>query len=195
MALFFAALNRHLLLVKPHRLREELPLERRRQILARSVSGVIPYAIATALAVVSSYADARDLRRRWPCSTRSRSPAAERPPAHSAGSLPPPRAEHPAPVVPRDRRQLALVEPGRGERVEQLRRARHVARAAPGSWRRRSRSRARRARRRSGRRRSARASAISCQRRVGVVGEVRPQERAPRTRSRPDPPDAPIASS
>ena len=55
MALFFAALNRHLLLVKPHRLREDLPVERRRQILARSVSGVIPYAIATALAVVSSY--------------------------------------------------------------------------------------------------------------------------------------------
>jgi uncharacterized membrane protein len=55
MALFFTALNRHLLLVKPHRLREQLPLKRRRQILARSVSGVIPYAIATALAVVSSY--------------------------------------------------------------------------------------------------------------------------------------------
>ncbi len=55
MALFFAALNRHLLLVKPHRLREQLPIQRRRQILARSVSGVIPYAIATALAVVSSY--------------------------------------------------------------------------------------------------------------------------------------------
>ena len=55
MALFFTALNRPLLLVKPHRLREQLPIQRRRQILARSVSGVIPYAIATALAVVSSY--------------------------------------------------------------------------------------------------------------------------------------------
>jgi len=55
MALFFAALNRHLLLVKPDRLREEIPAERRRQILARSISGVIPYAIATALAAVSSY--------------------------------------------------------------------------------------------------------------------------------------------
>jgi len=56
MALFFTTLNRHLLLIKPQRLRQEIPLERRRQILARSVSGVIPYAIATALAIVSSYA-------------------------------------------------------------------------------------------------------------------------------------------
>jgi uncharacterized membrane protein len=55
MALFFATLNRHIMLVKPHRLREELPLERRRQILRRTISGVIPYAIATALAVVSPY--------------------------------------------------------------------------------------------------------------------------------------------
>ncbi len=55
MALFFAALNRHILLVKPHRLREPLSLDRRRQILFRSVTGVIPYAIATALAVVSPY--------------------------------------------------------------------------------------------------------------------------------------------
>ena len=56
MALFFAALNRHILIVKPHRLREELPLERRRQILRRTLSGVIPYAVATALAIVSPYA-------------------------------------------------------------------------------------------------------------------------------------------
>jgi uncharacterized membrane protein len=55
MAVFFATLNRHLMLVKPDRLREQIPLERRRQILYRTVSGVIPYAIATALAVVSSY--------------------------------------------------------------------------------------------------------------------------------------------
>ena len=55
MAVFFAALNRHLLLVKPDRLREQMPVGRRRLILARSVSGVIPYAIATALAAVSSY--------------------------------------------------------------------------------------------------------------------------------------------
>jgi uncharacterized membrane protein len=55
MASFFSVLNRHLLLVKPHRLRQEIPLQQRRQILARSVSGVIPYAIATALAIVSPY--------------------------------------------------------------------------------------------------------------------------------------------
>lgn len=56
MAVCFAALNRHILLVKPHRLRESLSPARRRQILVRSVSGLVPYAIATALAVVSSYA-------------------------------------------------------------------------------------------------------------------------------------------
>jgi uncharacterized membrane protein len=55
MAVFFAALNRHILLVKPHRLRESLSLQRRRQILFRSVTGLIPYAIATALAAVSPY--------------------------------------------------------------------------------------------------------------------------------------------
>jgi uncharacterized membrane protein len=55
MAVFFATLNRHLLLVKPDRLIEDMPAGRRRQILARSVTGVIPYAIATALAVVSPY--------------------------------------------------------------------------------------------------------------------------------------------
>jgi TMEM175 potassium channel family protein len=55
MASFFSVLNRHLLLVKPQRLREEIPMERRRQILVRSISGVIPYAVATALALVSPY--------------------------------------------------------------------------------------------------------------------------------------------
>jgi TMEM175 potassium channel family protein len=55
MAVFFAALNRHILLSRPHLLRRELPLEQRRQILFRSIAGVVPYAIATALAAVSSY--------------------------------------------------------------------------------------------------------------------------------------------
>ena len=55
MAVFFATLNRHLLLIKPDRLSEKIPAERRRRILARSISGVIPYAIATGLAVVSPY--------------------------------------------------------------------------------------------------------------------------------------------
>ena len=56
MAVFFSTLNRHLLLVKPEHLREEISVQRRRQILYRSIAGVIPYAIATALAIVSSYA-------------------------------------------------------------------------------------------------------------------------------------------
>ena len=55
MAVCFGALNRHILIIKPHRLREPIPAERRRQILSRSVTGLIPYAVATALAVVSSY--------------------------------------------------------------------------------------------------------------------------------------------
>ena len=55
MSLFFATLNRHLLLVKPERLREDIPVERRRQILNRSITGLIPYVIATALAIVSPY--------------------------------------------------------------------------------------------------------------------------------------------
>jgi uncharacterized membrane protein len=56
MGVCFAALNAHILLAKPHRLRESLSAARRRQILVRSAGGVIPYAIATALAAVSSYA-------------------------------------------------------------------------------------------------------------------------------------------
>jgi uncharacterized membrane protein len=55
MALLFSNLNRELLMVKPQHLREDLTAERRRQIFTRSVSGVIPYAIATPLAVVSPY--------------------------------------------------------------------------------------------------------------------------------------------
>jgi hypothetical protein len=55
MAVCFAGLNRHILLVKPNRLREPLSAARRRQILFRSISGLVPYAIATAFAVVSSY--------------------------------------------------------------------------------------------------------------------------------------------
>jgi uncharacterized membrane protein len=55
MAVLFATLNAHILLVKHEKLRHAMSLERRRQVLVRSVSGVIPYAIATALAAVSSY--------------------------------------------------------------------------------------------------------------------------------------------
>ncbi len=55
MSIAFATLNRHILLRKPHRLEAELPEERRRFILSRSVIGLLPYAIATALAAVSPY--------------------------------------------------------------------------------------------------------------------------------------------
>ena len=55
MALLFAMLNAHILLVKHHKLKQPLPLERRRQILIRSITGVIPYAIATAVAAISPY--------------------------------------------------------------------------------------------------------------------------------------------
>jgi TMEM175 potassium channel family protein len=56
MSIAFATLNRHILFRKPHFLRAELPPERRRQILGRSISGLVPYLLATALAPVSSYA-------------------------------------------------------------------------------------------------------------------------------------------
>jgi uncharacterized membrane protein len=55
MAVTFSVLNRHVLLVKAHFLYEELSLERRRHILNRVRLGLIPYAIATALAFVSAY--------------------------------------------------------------------------------------------------------------------------------------------
>jgi uncharacterized membrane protein len=55
MAVFFAMLNGHILLNRAHLLDHELPLERRRRILTRSVSGVVPYVLATGLAFVSPY--------------------------------------------------------------------------------------------------------------------------------------------
>jgi TMEM175 potassium channel family protein len=55
MAIAFATLNWHILFPKAHLLAPELPEERRRRILMRSVSGVGPYVIATALAVFSPY--------------------------------------------------------------------------------------------------------------------------------------------
>ncbi|HTU96929.1 MAG TPA: TMEM175 family protein [Solirubrobacteraceae bacterium] len=56
MALAFSALNRHILLARAHMLSAEIPLEERRRILSRSVSGVAPYLVATVLAVLSAYA-------------------------------------------------------------------------------------------------------------------------------------------
>jgi uncharacterized membrane protein len=55
MAVFFSSLNAHILLVKHPKLRHPLSLERRRKILARTLSGLVPYTIATALAAFSSY--------------------------------------------------------------------------------------------------------------------------------------------
>ena len=55
MAVFFSVLNRHILLTKAHLLHLDLSIGQRRQILFRSISGVVPYTIATALAVVSAY--------------------------------------------------------------------------------------------------------------------------------------------
>jgi uncharacterized membrane protein len=55
MAVAFAALNRHILLVKAHMLAEPMPLARRQLVLMRSVSGLVPYAVAVPLAFVSPY--------------------------------------------------------------------------------------------------------------------------------------------
>jgi uncharacterized membrane protein len=56
MAVAFAMLNRHILLARAHMLSAEIPLEERRRILARSVSGLAPYLIATIVALFSAYA-------------------------------------------------------------------------------------------------------------------------------------------
>jgi uncharacterized membrane protein len=56
MSIAFATLNRHILFAKPHFLRAQLSAERRRYILTRGIAGLVPYAIAVAVAAVSSYA-------------------------------------------------------------------------------------------------------------------------------------------
>jgi uncharacterized membrane protein len=56
MAVAFATLNRHILFSRAHMLAAEIPAEERRRILARSVSGVMPYLAATILAAFSAYA-------------------------------------------------------------------------------------------------------------------------------------------
>jgi uncharacterized membrane protein len=55
MSIVFALMNRHILLNRAHLLERELPEARRRQILARSLSGLVPYVLATALAAASPY--------------------------------------------------------------------------------------------------------------------------------------------
>jgi uncharacterized membrane protein len=56
MSVAFMALNRHILFTKAHLMREALPEAERRRLFARGVTGLIPYAVATALAPVSAYA-------------------------------------------------------------------------------------------------------------------------------------------
>jgi uncharacterized membrane protein len=56
MSIAFATLQAHILLAKAHMHRDQLPLGERRRILSRSLTGLLPYTIATALAVVSQYA-------------------------------------------------------------------------------------------------------------------------------------------
>jgi uncharacterized membrane protein len=56
MSIFFAALNRLILLQRAHMLRSELTLHERRHILNRSITGLAPYVVGTALAPVSAYA-------------------------------------------------------------------------------------------------------------------------------------------
>jgi uncharacterized membrane protein len=53
MSLAFVTLNRHILLRKVDLLSDSLDLHRRRQILSRGTSGLIPYVIATAVAAFS----------------------------------------------------------------------------------------------------------------------------------------------
>jgi TMEM175 potassium channel family protein len=52
----FVTLNWHILFRKAHLLDVELAHERRRRILSRGLTGVVPYAIATAVAPLSPYA-------------------------------------------------------------------------------------------------------------------------------------------
>ncbi len=56
MGVAFAATNRHALLVRPDLLSAPVSDHRRRAILTRALIGIVPYAIATALAAVTSYA-------------------------------------------------------------------------------------------------------------------------------------------
>ncbi|HWX74756.1 MAG TPA: TMEM175 family protein [Solirubrobacteraceae bacterium] len=55
MSIAFAATNRYILLGKPSLHRVALPEAQCREILRRSLTGLVPYALATALAVLSPY--------------------------------------------------------------------------------------------------------------------------------------------
>ncbi len=55
MSVFFLTLNRHILFAKTHLLERKLTLEQRRSVIRRSFFGMIPYGLATVLAIVSPY--------------------------------------------------------------------------------------------------------------------------------------------
>jgi TMEM175 potassium channel family protein len=55
MSVVFSLLNRAILIKRPHILAEELPIEQRRHILRRSISGLVPYTVAVAIAPLSAY--------------------------------------------------------------------------------------------------------------------------------------------
>jgi uncharacterized membrane protein len=56
MSVMFSLLNRHILIAKPELLSVPIPEPQRRTIFTRAIRGLIPYALATALAAVSPYA-------------------------------------------------------------------------------------------------------------------------------------------
>ena len=56
MSLTFSWLNRTILLKRAHMIAEDAPIEQRRQILRRSVAGLVPYAVGVAVAPFSAYA-------------------------------------------------------------------------------------------------------------------------------------------
>ena len=56
LTIVFVTLNWHILFRKAHLLGGELTHERRRELVARGFTGVVPYVIATAVAPLSSYA-------------------------------------------------------------------------------------------------------------------------------------------
>ena len=55
MAILFSLLQRHILLAKSHLMADAMPERDRRRLLRRATAGVVPYALATALAPVSAY--------------------------------------------------------------------------------------------------------------------------------------------
>jgi len=55
MSLAFTAVNSQILMRRPHLMRVELSADQRRKILMRSLGGLLPYLLATALAPVSPY--------------------------------------------------------------------------------------------------------------------------------------------